>query len=962
MDKGLLNIFYTNADSFLNKRQELLLFLNSSDYKPKVIAITEVKPKRKENFNYAELNLDGYDLYTNEFENITFRGVLLYVDKTLAAKQVFLNCSFQEYVIVKIQGENEQLLICNVYRSPSSGADNNTQLFNFINCLSTLASDKLLLLGDFNFRDINWDNGSAINSLSNDFIEVLRDNFLIQNITIPTRARGSDTPHILDLVISNDNFITDIDYCAPLGKSDHASLVIKCIWQSNNIDNSVRYNFNKGDYEAFRNYVNIDWVSVFEDCINNVEKMWNKFKNILLNGNTLFVPTVCKFSTWKRKKWVRPIDNNIKTNIKLKKKSWKKFIRTKDIVDYNKYKAIRNEVRYNTRQLYKDEQNKIAKECKSNPKKFWNYINSKTKSHNKIEELYSINDNGVETVVSNDLDKANVLSNYFSSVFNTDSCEELPPCDVTCSTEMDNITIDVEDIKKRLNNLNVYKSYGPDMLHPRILKELKNEIALPLKLIFECSLATKLLPEDWKLGNITPIFKKGKKSCVNNYRPVSLTCVLCKLLESIIRDHIIEHLTSNKLFSEKQFGFIKGRSTVTQLLEILDKWTDWLESGGQIDVIYTDLEKAFDKVPHKLLIHKLKAYNLNSQVIDWIISFLSNRQQRVRLFNTYSNWVQVISGIPQGSILGPLLFLIYVNDIQETCRLGSNLYLYADDSKLFRYISGEFESFALQSDLTNLKDWFTKWLLKLNIDKCKVVSFGRNVINVHQYCIEDVEIEHVQHIKDLGVTFEAKLNFSLHINDKVNKANSILGIIKRNFRYLSQESFVMLYKSLVRSHLEYANVVWCPYKKGDISLLERVQRRATKLISSIKHLPYEDRLKKLKLPSLKYRRARGDMIEVFKILNGYYDNIDNISLAPNVSVATRGNKYKLYQSYVKYDLRKHFFTNRVVSLWNSLPNNVVDSDSINCFKNRLDKFWSKQDVVFNWEADFTGTGNRSYVD
>jgi len=144
----------------------------------------------------------------------------------------------------------------------------------------------------------------------------------------------------------------------------------------------------------------------------------------------------------------------------------------------------------------------------------------------------------------------------------------------------------------------------------------------------------------------------------------------------------------------------------------------------------------------------------------------------------------------------------------------------------------------------------------------------------------------------------------------------------------------MLYKSLVRSHLEYANVVWCPYKKGDISLLERVQRRATKLISSIKHLPYEDRLKKLKLPSLKYRRARGDMIEVFKILNGYYDNIDNISLAPNVSVATRGNKYKLFQSYVKYDLRKHFFTNRVVSLWNSLPNNVVDSDSIKSFKIR----------------------------
>lgn len=928
-------------------------------YKPKIIAITEVKPKRIENFNYAELNLDGYDLYTNDFENATTRGVLLYVDKTISAKQVFFDCSFQEYIIVELQGANEKLLICNVYRSPSSSADNNANLLNFINSISKLPSDKLLLLGDFNFSDIDWDNCIANSSLSNHFIEILRDNFLIQHVAFPTRARGGDTPHILDLVISNDYFVENIDYCAPLGKSDHASLVIGCIWQSRFIDNITRHNFNKGDYEAFRDYVNIDWVNVFKEYTNNVDGMWNKFKDILSNGTTLFVPNVCKFSNWKKKKWVRPIDKETKINIKLKKKSWRKFIRNKDIVEYDKYKSIRNKVRYNTRQLYKDEQNNIAKYCKSNPKKFWNYINNKTKSHSKIDDLSYMNDQGVQIVVSNDLDKANVLSEYFSSVFNTDTSEILPPCNVKCSTIMDYITIDIEDVKKRLNNLNVYKSYGPDMLHPKILKELQNEIALPLKLIFECSLSTNTLPEDWKLGNITPIYKKGKKSCIQNYRPVSLTCVLCKVLESIIRDNIIRHFIKNNLFSSKQFGFIKGRSTVTQLLEILDKWTDWLESGGQIDVIYTDLEKAFDKVCHKLLIHKLKSYNLNSQVVEWITSFLSNRKQRIRLNNSFSDWKQVISGIPQGSILGPLLFIIYVNDIQETCILGSELYLYADDSKLFRYISGENDSLVLQSDLNSLSDWFEKWLLKLNINKCKVVSFGRSVINVHQYSICGLELEHVHHINDLGIIFEDKLNFSLHINAKVNKANSILGIIKRNFRYLSQESFVMLYKALVRSHLEYAIAVWCPYKKGDISSLEKVQRRATKLIGSIKHLPYVERLIQLKLPTLKYRRARGDMIEVFKILHGFYDNTSNITLTPHVGVATRGNKYKLYKRSVKHDLKKHFFTNRVVSLWNSLPDEVVDSNTINCFKGRLDNFWDNQSVKYNWDADFTGAGNRS---
>ena len=289
--------------------------------------------------------------------------------------------------------------------------------------------------------------------------------------------------------------------------------------------------------------------------------------------------------------------------------------------------------------------------------------------------------------------------------------------------------------------------------------------------------------------------------------------------------------------------------------------------------------------------------------------------------------------------------------------MGSELYLYADDSKLFRYISGENDSLVLQSDLNNLSDWFEKWLLKLNISKCKVVSFGRNVINVHQYSICGLELEHVHQINDLGIIFEDKLNFSLHISAKVNKANSILGIIKRNFRYLSQESFVMLYKALVRSHLEYAIAVWCPYKKGDISSLEKVQRRATKLIGSIKHLPYVDRLIQLKLPTLKYRRARGDMIEVFKILHGFYDNTSNINLTPHVGVATRGNKYKLYKKSVKYDLKMHFFTNSVVSLWNSLPDEVVDSNTTNCFKGRLDKFWDNQSVKYNWYADFTGTRN-----
>ena len=497
------------------------------------------------------------------------------------------------------------------------------------------------------------------------------------------------------------------------------------------------------------------------------------------------------------------------------------------------------------------------------------------------------------------------------------------------------------------------------MMHPRILKELRYEIALPLKLIFDMSIKTKTLPKDWRSGNISPIYKKGKKCYVNNYRPVSLTCILCKILESIIRDNILQYFIDNKLFSNRQYGFIKGRSTVTQLLNILDKWTECLENGGQVDVIYTDLEKAFDKVPHKLLIRKLIQYKINPTIVEWIKAFLTNRRQRVKVNDCFSIWASVISGIPQGSILGPLLFIIYINDLVDVCSSGSEMYLYADDTKLFRYISDRADMVALQSEIDNLHNWIKNWLLKLNIDKCKVVSFGRNInIDTH-YTIDSKGLEKLDSIKDLGVYFDSKLRFNLHLNEKVNKAYSVLGILNRNFRYVSAETFVLLYKSMVRSHLEYANSVWCPYRQEDIKTLEKVQMRATRLVRSIKHLSYTERLKQLKLPTLKFRRIRGDMIEVYKIVTGKYDTSLSYSIMVNSDSVTRGNRYKLIKEHVRYDVRKYFFTNRVVDIWNSLPDSIVSADSINIFKNRLDKLWCNQDLFFNYESELTGTGNRS---
>ena len=370
-------------------------------------------------------------------------------------------------------------------------------------------------------------------------------------------------------------------------------------------------------------------------------------------------------------------------------------------------------------------------------------------------------------------------------------------------------------IYKKLTNLTIGKSPGPDTMHPRVLKEVAPTFFKALKLIFDMSLKNEVIPEEWENSLVSAIHKKGSKLLVSNYRPISLTCIACKVLESLIRDHIMSYFLSNKLFSAKQFGFITCRSTMLQLLNLIDQWTKYLEDGGQIDVIYTDFEKAFDKVPHRRLLSKLSTYGINGVIINWIKCFLCNRRQRVRINGIFSDWTAVSSGIPQGTVLGPILFVIYINDLPQVC---DNLFLFADDAKLYRHIQDINGSQCLQKFCQQIYDWSEQWLMRLNTDKCKLLTIARkkDVIDCkYGFNTKDsgfVVLERVQNMKDLGVTFDSDFSFKDHIYETIKKAYQVIGIIGRNFKALDIESFILLYKSLARSHLEYANSVWNQYK------------------------------------------------------------------------------------------------------------------------------------------------------
>ena len=323
------------------------------------------------------------------------------------------------------------------------------------------------------------------------------------------------------------------------------------------------------------------------------------------------------------------------------------------------------------------------------------------------------------------------------------------------------------------------------------------------------------------------------------------------------------HLISNNLLSSKQFRFVSGRSTVTQLLRYLDKCIDTIVNRGVVDTIYLDFQKAFDIVPHRRLIGKLESYGAKGD-IRWIKSFLTGRTQVVKVNGLESESAHVLICIPQGSVIGPLIFVIYNNDLPEA--INSDSLLFADDTKVFLEVTSKDDALALQLDIDSLQLWSNKWLLQFRSDKCHVLTLGKfdNIRYTHRYSISQHELEHVFEEKDLVVTFDSALKFDEHISAKVNKANSIVGLIRRTFSFLDCKLFKKLYTAFIRPHLEYAHALWSPHLKKHINILENVQNRLTNLVDGLANLNYPERLKKLDLPTLVYRRARGDMIEVSK--------------------------------------------------------------------------------------------------
>jgi len=785
-------------------------------------------------------------------------------------------------------------------------------------------SKGVIIVGDFNLPGIDWDNlrtkqGSVPSEST--LLDFFVGTGLSQHVTQPTRGEA-----ILDLVLSNEDFlVSNVSVDEPPIVSDHRMTVCQTGYFPAPSDQKQTFrNFRKADYRGMERFLDsVEWPLIFANST-NVHQMWAAFMSIMTLVMNLYVPPGVS-----RPKKGTKLDSAAR---KLRNKQWKlrkKFKRTQSQADFIKWQEANRLAKEAIRRCELEQESAVING--GSEKSLWSWVKSRLTCKPKIPSL--VGQNG--QFQCEDAGKARALLDQFTSVFTNDDgiSLNLPPPPPGAPL-LSSITFSPVDVYIVLSQLPNKTSSGPDEIPQCLLKNLAFHLALPLCTIFNTSLATNQLPNDFLLANVTAIFKKGLHSDPSNYRPISITSAVCRVFERLVKSKMIDYFLANGVISRAQHGFLSKRSTVTQLLECTNDWTKSLASRLPVDVIYLDIQKAFDSISYQKLIEKLRHYGISGDLLSWIGAYLTNRNHRVRVDQTFSDYDPVTSGVPQGSVLGPLLFLIYINDLPSVTR-HSTVKMFADDSKLYFTAKTTENRQCLQEDLDRIHEWATVHQLALAVQKCTVLHLGATNPN-QAYSLNGTQLpENEVCVRDLGVLVSKDLRFSEHCSKISNQAQIKLNMIFNSFRNRNIPFLVKLYQSFVRSRLEYAIQVWNPIIKRDIDIIESVQRQFTHRLPGIGWLHYEERRAVCGLEILELRRLHSDLVFVYKMIHKLVDlDFDDFfEFAPKVG--TRGHPLKLFVRHAVPLCLQGFFSHRVVKAWNNLSTECVSATSVENFQTKV---------------------------
>ena len=919
-----LHCFYSNVQGLMNKLPELLSLQSSHAWD--LIAITETW--LTDSILDSELSIPG--MYLIRKDRLSKGGgVLLYC-------RCSLTCSIVDDPILSIpdllccrihlRGGHKALVLV-LYRPPNCSAEHDNLLIRSLKHALSLGYSHVLLVGDFNAPSL-FNSEASPNSFNADFLDIINTHPLYNHIFQPTRFRLPNTPSILDLIFTNEDLMVEnVDFLPPLGYSDHVVLSFHFICYAYRIIGDIDHAKTIIQYDQLRHLASaIDWNFLLSsDSVQAHDQFMHCLRSVM-DASTITIER-------RNSNPFRHIRSRTRKWIAFRNEAWFRYRRAPSNSTWEEYRKLRNYCNSLVRGDKRRMQEIVANKCYSNPKYLYKFLNRIRNVKPGIPPL--IFADGVTKTAE---ETAEVFLKYYISVLNTDvdsrpvshHFQAFENSESPCLTH---ITFSREKVLHRLRRLKSNSSPGHDQMQPKLFIELADILAEPLSILFQKLFDEGCTPVCWKQGIISPIYKGGNRSLPANYRPVTLLPVLSKVMESIVADELMNHLEQHNFLTPLQHGFRSGRSCMTNLLLAQSDWTKAIDLGIGVDVVYLDFSKAFDRVRHDILLQKLSSCNVGGHCLHWIQSFLHQRMISVRVHGVVSQWEYIPCGVPQGSVLGPRLFLIYINDVVK--EIDSKMILFADDIKIWRCINSLDDCKALQNDLDVINQWSAVNYLPLNTDKSHVLSI-RHTISF-SYQLNGSVLTRNAHERDLGIIIQDNLGWSLNTMKANKTAFKHLGLLRRAFGIFEPNIFSLLFSTYIRPHLEYAAQVCNPWLNRDKQLLEQPLRRATKLVRGLYNVPYPMRLRRLGVYSMSYRLFRGDLILTYRILTDDNHPCRQLfHLSSNCNL--RGHQFKLTHQICRVNCRRFFFSLRVCRFWNFLPEEVVTAPSINSFKQRLDNF------------------------
>lgn len=874
-------------------------------------------------------------------------GVVIYArDTCFCKRRSDLEIHGLEAVWLEIVINSKKVLVGGFYRPPNSNTEYYDLITESVDRAFNTAIHDIIITGDFNCN--------MLSNTNNKIRELLQQYNLKQLINDSTHFTDTSSS-LIDLILVNNpsNIISSgvADPFIPDLTRYHCPVFAFLKFMRPPVKSFKRkiWNYARADYEKYREKLQ-------EQTLENLVSGNDIDSNVQLITKAIF--DAAEKSIPNKIVTIRSNDHpwitcQIKNLMRKRRRSYRKFKRTANPIHWSKFKTIRNivvkEIR-KSKQAYFDKLESVISSENSNTKLFWK-TSKQLLNLNKtyVIPTLSFNNEYAET----EIQKANMLNAYFASQSTVnDYNKTLPQQRLVSHGQFDTFVITPENVKDVFDNLDISKSCGPDMMSPRLLKEASSILAKPYSKIFNQSLHLGKFPSSWKDANVTAIHKKDDRSTPSNYRPISLLCQSGKSMERCIHKMMFNYIQEHKILTPFQSGFTPGDSTTFQLIHTYHTFCEAVDRGKEVRVVFCDISKAFDRVWHRGLLHKLAGIGCTKGILKWFSSYLSDRRQRVLLHGQASEWAFVKAGVPQGSILGPLLFLIYINDIVN--ELQASVRLFADDTSLYLIIDNpNTAAIVLNNDLRHISSWADDWLVNFNPSKTctMLISRKQEPIDHPPLFMSNILIGNTNNHKHLGLTFSNNCNWTEHISNITTAAWTRLNLLRVLKFKLTRHALEKLYISFIRPLLEYSDAVWDNATTENKKQLEAVHNEAARIITGATKLcSIDNLLADLGWDSLQKRRHKHKLMIFYKIMNGltpdYLQNIVPPLVQETVSYNLR-NSGDLRNIRTHTNLFYHSFLPSAIRAWNELPDDVKSSPTVQSFKYKLNRDIHSPPKYFN---------------